>query len=91
MDGCPSGSPAHQSELCPLPSSLNGRFAPLNRGDPTVPRKVMSLSSGSKGPIMCRIRRIRSPGWEGPGKLITAWLDRSTRMATAPKRRMRDA
>ena len=65
--------------------------APLNRGNPKVPRKVMSLSSGSKGPIMCRIRRIRSPGWEGPGKLITAWLDRSTRMATAPKRRMRDA
>ena len=35
---------------------------------------------------MCRIRRIRRPGREGPEKLITAWLDHSTRMAMAPER-----
>jgi len=65
--------------------------APLNRGNPKVPRKVMSLSSGSNEPIMCKMRRIRRPGREGSGKLITAWLDRSTRTAMAPKRRTRDA
>ena len=36
--------------------------APLNRGNPKVPRKVMSPSSGSKGPIMCRIRRTSKSG-----------------------------
>lgn len=64
---------------------------PLNRGSPRAPRKVMNLSLGSNGPIMCRIRRIRRPGREGPENLITAWLDHSTRMAMASERRIRDA
>ena len=44
----------------------------MNRGHPKVPRKGDEPWSGSKGPILCRMRRIRM-------------------MATAPKRRIRDA
>ena len=60
-------------------------------GHPKVLRKSMALESGSKGPIMCKMRRIPRLGPESPRKLITAWLDDSTRVATAHERRRRDA